>query len=316
MRAYLKILSAGILVPGIIIFSLVACNKNKPIKETPTRGDIKISVDESYKLLIDSEVSVFEMLYQNAKITPDYKPYGDVISDFVNDSVQVAVTNYKITPEQEAFLKEGNYMARTVTFAYDALALIINKENYDSLMTYGNVESIFKGGVTSWTDINPKSKLGKISVIFDNSKSGNVRYFKERFGIAENLPDNFFAVNSNPEVIDYISRNRNSLGIISVNWISNPKDSLSMSFIDKIRVVAVTNPDLDQSIYYRPYQGSIYEKTYPFHREVYLLSREIFTGLGSGFIAFVSGEKGQKIVLKSGLVPATMPVRLLQFGEQ
>jgi phosphate transport system substrate-binding protein len=80
-------------------------------------------------------------------------------------------------------------------------------------------------------------------------------------------------------------------------------------------VVAVTNPNLDQSIYYLPQQGSIYQKTYPFHREVYLLSREIFSGLGSGFIAFVTGEKGQRIVLKSGLVPATMPVRLLQFAE-
>jgi phosphate transport system substrate-binding protein len=298
-----------------VISFVASCNKNKPLKETPTRGDIKISVDESYKLLIDAEISTFTAFYQNAVITPDYKPYSDVISDFMNDSVQVVVSNSKITPEQEAYLREGNYIVETITFAYDALALIINKENYDSLLTYNNIESIFKGNVTSWTDINPKSKLGKISVIFDNSKSGNVKYFKERFGITENLPDNFFAVNSNPEVIDYVSRNKNSLGIISVNWISNQKDSLSMSFINMIRVVAVTNPGLDQSIYYMPYQGSIYEKTYPFHREVYLLSRVTFTGLGSGFIAFVTGEKGQTIVLKSGLVPATMPVRIQQFAE-
>lgn len=316
MRSNLKILPIGIFILGALVSLIVSCNRNKPLRETPTSGDITISVDESYKLLIDAEISTFTMFYQNAKITPYYKPYGDVISDFINDSVQVAVTNYKLSQEQEAYLRQGNYIVRTVTFAYDALAMIINKENYDSLLTYSNIENIFKGGVTSWTDIDPKSKLGKISVIFDNSKSGNVKYFKEKFGITENLPDNFFAVNSNPEVIDYVSRNKNSLGIISVNWISNQKDSLSMSFVGMIRVVAVTNPGLDQSIYYMPYQGSIYQKTYPFHREVYLLSREIITGLGSGFIAFVAGEKGQTIVLKSGLVPATMPVRLQQFGEQ
>jgi phosphate transport system substrate-binding protein len=315
MRSNLKILSISILVLGALISLIVSCNQNKPLRETPTSGDIKISVDESYKLVTDAEISTFTMLYQNAKITPDYKPYGDVITDFINDSVQVAITNYKLTQEQEAYLREGNFIVRTVTFAYDALALIINKENYDSLLTYSNIENIFNGSVTRWTDINPKSKLGNISVIFDNSKSGNVRYLKEKFVITENLPDNFFAVNSNPEVIDYISRNKNSLGIISVNWISNQKDSLSISFINKIRVVAVTNPSLDQSIYYLPQQGSIYQKTYPFHREVYLLSREIFAGLGSGFIAFVTGEKGQRIVQKSGLVPATMPVRLLQFAE-
>jgi phosphate transport system substrate-binding protein len=315
MKSNLKILSISILILGVLISAIISCNQNPPLKGTPTSGDIKISVDESYKLVTDAEISTFTMLYQNAKITPEYKPYGDVITDFINDSVQVAITNYKLTQEQEAYLRESNFIVTTVTFAYDALALIINKENIDSLFTYNNIENIFNGSVTKWTELNPKSKLGNISVIFDNSKSGNVRYLKEKFAITENLPDNFFAVNSNPEVIDYISRNKNSLGIISVNWISNQKDSLTNSFINKIRVVAVTNPNLDQSIYYLPQQGSIYQKTYPFHREVYLLSREIFSGLGSGFIAFVTGEKGQRIVLKSGLVPATMPVRLLQFAE-
>jgi phosphate transport system substrate-binding protein len=315
MKSNFKILSISTLILGVLISIIISCNQSKPLKGTPTSGDIVISVDESYKLVTDAEISTFSMLYQNAKITPEYKPYGDVITDFINDSVQVAITNYKLTQEQEAYLREGNFIVTTVTFAYDALALIINKENLDSLLTYNNIEDIFNGSVTRWTDLNPKSKLGNISVIFDNSKSGNVRYFKEKFAITENLPDNFFAVNSNPEVIDYISRNKNSLGIISVNWISNQKDSLTNSFINKIRVVAVTNPNLDQSIYYLPQQGSIYQKTYPFHREVYLLSREIFSGLGSGFIAFVTGEKGQRIVLKSGLVPATMPVRLLQFAE-
>lgn len=294
---------------------MVSCNKNKPLKETPTRGDIKISVDESYKLLIDAEISTFAFFYQNAKITADYKPEWDVISDFIKDSVQVVVANNKLTQDQEAYLREQNYFVRTVTFAKDALALIINKDNVDSLLTYNNIEGIFTGRITRWAEINPKSQLGDISVIFDHTKSGNIRYFKEKFGITGELSDDFFALNSNPEVIDFISRNKNSLGIISVNWISNPNDSLSMSFIDKICVVGVTNPGLDQSIYYRPYQGSIYQKTYPFTREVYLLSREIFTGLGSGFIAFVTGEKGQTIVLKSGLVPATMPVRIQQFAE-
>jgi phosphate transport system substrate-binding protein len=65
-----------------------------------------------------------------------------------------------------------------------------------------------------------------------------------------------------------------------------------------------------------PVQGSIYDKTYPFVREVYMNSRESFTGLGSGFVSFVSGEKGQRIILKSGLVPATMPIRIIQVKNE
>jgi phosphate transport system substrate-binding protein len=204
-------------------------------------------------------------------------------------------------------------IARTTTFAYDALALVTNRENTDSLIKYNSVRDIFLGKIKKWNEINPKSKLGDIRVIFDNTKSGNIRYFKELFGINDSLGRNFFAVNNNAEVINFVSRNPDALGIISVNWISDKHDSLTMSFIKKINVVAVSQQFVNDGSYYRPQQGFIYNKSYPFVREVYLISRETFVGLGSGFINWACGEQGQRIVLKSGLVPATMPIRLVQI---
>jgi len=127
------------------------------------------------------------------------------------------------------------------------------------------------------------------------------------------LPENFFAVNSNAEVINFVSRNPDAIGVVSVNWISDKDDSLSMSFIKKVNVVAVSQQFVNDGSYYRPYQGSIYDKSYPFVREIYLISRETFAGLGSGFINWACAEQGQRIVLKSGLVPATMPIRLVQI---
>jgi len=88
-----------------------------------------------------------------------------------------------------------------------------------------------------------------------------------------------------------------------------------MSFINKINVVAVSQQFVNDGSYYRPQQGFIYDKSYPFVREVYLISRETFAGLGTGFISFACGEQGQRIVLKSGLVPATMPIRLVQINH-
>ena len=61
---------------------------------------------------------------------------------------------------------------------------------------------------------------------------------------------------------------------------------------------------------------SIYTKEYPFVREIYFISRETFNGLGSGLIQWATAEQGQGIVLKSGLVPATMPIRLVQIKTE
>jgi phosphate transport system substrate-binding protein len=252
-------------------------------------------------------------LYQNARIKPIYKPEYDVVNDFMNDSVKVMVTSRNLTESQIQYLRDTLVIARTIRFAYDALALITNRENTDTLIKYNTVNDIFAGKIKTWKEINPKSKLGDIRVIFDNNKSGNIRYFRELFELKDTLGSNFYALNNNAEVVDFVSRNKDALGIISINWISDRDDSLSMSFIRKINVLAISQKFINDGSFYRPYQGSIYDKSYPFVREVYLISRETFSGLGTGFIQWATAEQGQRIVLKAGLVPATMPIRLVQI---
>jgi len=301
------------LIGLVLILASCTGGSKSILNETPTRGNIRISADESFQPLIDTEVFTFTHLYTNAKVKPEFKPEYDVINDFMNDSVKVVVTSKKLSDYQIQYLRDTQIIARTTTYAYDALAIVTNRQNNDTLIKYNTIKDIFLGKISSWKEINPKSKLGNIRVIFDNNKSGSIRYFKELFEIKDSLPTNFYAVNNNPEVIDFVSRNPDAFGIISVNWISDKDDSLSMSFINKINVVAVSQQYINDGTYYRPYQGSIYDKSYPFVREIYLISRETFAGLGSGFINWACAEQGQRIVLKSGLVPATMPIRLVQI---
>jgi phosphate transport system substrate-binding protein len=299
-----------------IMFSFVSCNTGSWIpSESPTYGNIKITVDESFQPLIDTEVFTFTHLYTNAKIKPQYKPEYDVINDFMNDSVKVIVTSKKLTDDQIQYLRDTSVVARTITFAYDALVLVTNKENKDTLITFKSVKDIFLGIATSWKDLEPKSKLGNIRIVFDNTRSGNIRYFKELFEIKGNLPGNFYAVNNNKEVIDFVSRNPDAMGIVSANWISDKDDPECRSLMSKINRVAVSQQMVDDGSYYYPDQGFIYQKSYPFVREIYLISRETFKGLGSGFIQWATAELGQRIVLKSGLVPATMPIRLVQIKK-
>jgi phosphate transport system substrate-binding protein len=297
----------------ILVLSACTGGEKKPKIDTPTRGDIKILVDQSFQPLIDTEVNTFLSLYNWAKITPLYKPEVEITNEFMADSAKVMVTSRRLTDDQIKYLRDTLIVARTTTFAFDAVALVTSKENPDTLLKYDEVKSIFTGKIKRWNEINKSSKLGEIQVIFDNAKSGNIRFFRDLFSYKDQLPSNFFAVNTNQEVIDFVAKNKNALGIVSVNWISDKDDSLSTSFINKINVVAVSQPFLDDNSYYRPLQGSIYEKSYPFVREIYLISRETYKGLGSGFIQWATNEKGQRIVLKMGLVPATMPIRLVQI---
>lgn len=293
---------------------LAGCNMMgvQPLTETPTRGNISISVDESFQLLFDTELYTFHALYTDAKIQAGYKPESDVLADLMNDSVRTIVLTRDLTKEEKALLFEQKFLAVTTKVAHDGLALLVNRDNADTMLSVEQLENIFRGKLSTWNQINPKSPSSPVNVVFDNNKSGNVRYMREKFALTGNFPSNCFAVNSNEEVIKYVENNRSALGIISVNWVSDKNDSVSNRFLKNIKVVAVGTDNESASSYYKPYQGYIAEGSYPLSREVYMISREPFAGLGTGFVSFVAGEKGQRIILKSGLVPATMPVRLIK----
>lgn len=229
-----------------------------------------------------------------------------------SDSVRTVVLTRDLTKEEKEYLLANKFVARTTKVAHDALALIVNRSNKDTLLLDIQFADIFKGKITNWKQINPASADLPINIVFDNNKSGNVRYFREKFDISGNFPANCFAVNNNEEVIKYVKNNPSALGIISVNWISDTQDSVSEKFLEAVRIVEVGTNTMN---YCKPYQGYIADRSYPFCRDVFMVSRETFSGLGTGFASFVAGDQGQRIILKSGLVPATMPIRLIQIKK-
>jgi phosphate transport system substrate-binding protein len=301
-----------------VIFIMYSCNTNptKLTNETPTMGNIKIAADDSYQLLTEAELYTFHSFYKAAKITPIYASEDSILKLFLKDSVRLMITSRKLTENEIAYLHEQLYYPITTKIAYDALAFIINRSNPDSLIRYDAIKNIFLGKSSKWRQINPKSKLNDIKVVFDNPGSNNVQMIMKKFNISGSLPNYCYAVSNNSQVIDYVENHPNAMGILSVNWISDPQDSISHMFLKKIRVVLVTSEyDSDGSEFYSPHPGYIANNSYPFVREVYTISRETFSGLGTGFIAFVTHDQGQRIVLRSGMVPATEPVRLIEIKK-
>lgn len=300
----------------ISFFLLSACNQNKAPDDGPTYGQIDISADETLQPLIDSELFAFQSLYQRAKITPHYKPEADVISDLLNDKARIVFVTRKLNEEELKHFEDVKIIPRTVKIAYDALALITNKSDKNLKLTFSQLKKIISGKITNWKELDKSFGSAKIELIFDNKNSSSVRLLKEISGQGS-LPPNIFALNNSTEVVNYISNKRNAIGVVGVNWISK-NDSATTKFSDKVKLASIAPPDTSKGAgeYYEPYQAYIAEKFYPLWRNVYIISGEARNGLGSGVIAFIAGEKGQRIVLKSGLVPATMPVRLVEIKDQ
>jgi phosphate transport system substrate-binding protein len=288
-------------------------NSNEPT-DTPTSGEVNIVVDESFQKLFDTQIYTFESIYHNAKIHAKYLAEGDALLRLINDSCKVVVMCRDLTPQERKTFESKNLFPISTKIAEDAIVLLVNPENKDTLLTVERVKSILSGKDSLWNQLNKQSDLGKINVVFDNKGSANARYMQDSLLGGKTFSGNVFAVKSNPEVIDYVAKNKNALGFLSVNWISDMDDSATTNILKQVKVVAVAKDENSSS--FKPYQAYIKTKEYPFTRSVYMINRQTRAGLGMGFVSFVAGDKGQLMILKAGLIPAIAPVRLVQINTQ
>ena len=304
------------LISIISLFTIIACNQgqNGEPEDTPTSGKINISVDETFKPIIDSEINAFQNIYQFAKINVTYKSEGNAFQDLADDSARLIIVTREFTQQEKKHFEDIKLFPSVTKIAYDAVAFITNNSNPDTQFTNDQVKKIITGEINTWKQLDPKSGNAPIQIVFDNNNSGTSRFLKS-YADKRMLSKNSSASNSSEEVIDYVSKNRNALGVLGVTWVSDRRDSTLMSFVNKVRVVEISPPDSSEGRgeYYKPYQAYIATRYYPLWRTVYIISREARAGLGTGFASFVASDKGQRIILKSGLVPASQPVRLVEL---
>jgi phosphate transport system substrate-binding protein len=307
---------------SVIIFIalglLSGCGKinRNPYADTPTTGIIKIGVDETFKNIIDSELMVFGGIYRYTKITPVYATEEECFRMLREDSVRLIITYRPLHEFEKETFRKQEIIPRELKIATDAIAVIVNPENTDTLLNMTVLKGILTGSIKQWDQVNPKSSTEKIDLIFDNKKSSILQYVLDSVSQSAELSKNAYALDSTVDVVNYVANHRNAMGFIGVSLVSDSDDSTQMSFLHRINVVALSKndqPSADNS--YKPYQAYIYQGVYPLTREVYAVNAEPRNGLATGFTSFLASDKGQRIILKSGIVPAVAPIRIVNVRD-
>ncbi len=289
--------------------------KPKPELDIPTRGHIKLLVDEGYKPIISSSIDVFDSIYKHATLDAKYVPEGEAVKALIDDSIEVIIISRNLSAdEHDYFLKSKGAPVKITPVAYDAVALILHPSNHDTVFTVQQVREILAGKTKTWKEIDPKSPLKNIAVVFDHEKSGTVRYVRDSILQGETLTNTASAMKTNEEVIEYVSKNPAAIGIIAASWVSDTDDKGVQNFLKKIQLADVAEKAGDEG--FGPYQAYLATGQYPFKRTIYVINAQYRAGLGLGFAAFLASDPGQRIVLKSGMLPATAPIRLIKTKKQ
>ena len=266
-------------------------------KQTILTGRSVIYVDETLAPIVKEQVDVFQHSYRHAEISLVNLPENKVVNALLQDSTEIVVLTRLLNEKELSYFTARQFQPKVTKFATDAIALVTHKNSTDTLIRVEELVAAMKG------------EVNKV-LVFDNPNSSTVRFLKDLAQVDSLPKTGIYGLTSNEEVLQFVASNKGSIGVVGVNWLLKA-DSLGRRWMDEVQVLyvknAAGNPGDDG--YYQPSQSNLATGTYALSRPVYLINAEPRTGLGIGFASFVYGDRGQRIILRSGLMPDSLPHR-------
>lgn len=291
----------------LLIMCGISCKSKESTEyDTPKKGTINISVDETFKPVIEEQIKVYQSSYPEAHIVASYKSEADCLRDLQKDSTRMIIIAKGLTDEEGALFKQRlSYKPNWAILAYDAVSVIINANSKDSVYTIARIKSLL-------TDSS-----GKKEVIVDgNNATSTVRYLLDSVLKGTAFGNNVRAVNGSKAVLDYVAKNENAIGFVGSSWVGNEEDPEQVKYFDKIHFALIECKSCGSDIFAKPSQSTLSNGQYPLVRPLYYVLKENSTGLGTGFVNFLSLERGQLIFRRANLVPAKMQFNVRKVSEE
>lgn len=299
--------------------------REAPKGNTSTSGTVVMACDASFENVMQEEIEVFEYVYPYASVLPYYLDEKSCIDSLLFGRTRIAVVSHELTRDQVNFLKDKKHFAKTKKIAIDAIAVIVNTGNPVENLSMKDLSEILTGKLTEWNDVYP-SKLGKIQVIFDHNGSSVVKYMADSLLNGEKFAPNVYAAGSMTDVFEAVKERKNAIGLVGVSWISadlkkadlsteeriktlEVDDTTATTFSNEVKVLGINRNN--STIAYKPYQAYIFDGNYPLHRSIYMINTGASGSLANGFFSFVTSFRGQKLMMSTGVLPATVHHRMV-----
>lgn len=267
----------------MLCLSLISCSKSEV--DRPNKGEIVIVADESFRNVTEALAERYVAHYPDTQLHLKFQKEDYALVDLLKQNARVIVMSRELTDKEKKHYKEMvDLPLQPAKFAGDAVVFIVSKNSSKNSI--------------SVEEIKNELQSDEKNIIFDGVNASNFNFVAQKLNL-EPKKIKYSLIKGNKGIIEQINKFPNSIGVISLNTISNPYSKEAAELRDKIKILSVS----ENNISYEPNRENIRYMKYPFTRILYFLTNEGYFGLGNGFIRFSCTQKGQIVVSKEGLQP-------------
>lgn len=277
---------------------LVSCNK-EALKDAPidVRTDtIFVACDSSQRAIVTSLIDVYEALNPIRKVIPIYAREKKLYDYIRSNKVDVIFRSYLLTASEKKDIENRKLNAKIHPFWTDGLAVIAGEQFDRAEITEEELRAVLTNRSTSFHVIVDNSNTAAYALIYD-------RYAVDKQQISA------YSGGSEDSVMSSVKQRSNSIGLISSSYFTG-QEALPKG----IKVLGLIPEGKKEAEY--PFQDQLYNEVYPLARKIYGINVGAKQSSGSAFASFVLSDRGQRIILKAGLLPAKIPPRTIELTSE
>ncbi len=316
----------------IFLFSFWGCQEisfSGKGKDVPTAGQVSIGFEWGDTFMVQQWLEIFHSQYPKATITPVYGNYSELTNLLLADSLHGVFMHDKFNNDQMAWLKQQkNSTVNEIELGTTSLVFITSRESQLENLKLGQIQSELFGSIFEKYSVDAKYKWALPSrsssewmrlakfysshnyVTMPTANRSDSSESVDQKWINHNPGNHVRWISSHQDIINFVSRNPNTIGVISLNCIADKKDSLAIANSKNIKVLAVENA---QGKFTYPFQSQISLAQYPFDQPVVSYEMQGYSGLITGFVLYCNSQAGQALMKKSGLLPKNYQGRKIEL---
>jgi phosphate transport system substrate-binding protein len=252
--------------------------------------------------MLRGEVLSFRDRYpKSAEIRIVANGSAEGMEQLVNGDVAMSILTRELTdPEVKAAVARAGLVAYPI--AWDALAVIVHRDCPVEQISRTELANVYRGTLTGWQGLGWKGG-GSIFPLTADPRSGLYEFIRQSLLGGDAYGQGVYAQTSEKAIVDLVATRPGTIGLVSHALVD-----------DRVRTLRVSSA---KGLPYVPLsRETLMLKQYPLLRGISLCTPEQAGATASDFVTFVSSMDGQRIAVRYGYAPATVPVQVVRTVEE
>lgn len=281
--------SVALVILTIVLW--VSCAEKKPANHV-----LKIKGSESMHETFTALKAAFERTQDSITVVLEGGGSRTGLMAIKDNTAQIGLSSYQFKLNE---VLGENHQVNEQVVAYDGIVVINNQANPVHELTDKQIQGIFSGRITDWSELG--GEPGPVVPIIRDQNSGTQKFFTQHFNIAEPV-NTAIVAEDNPSIVKNVKLNTNAIGFIGFSY-----------FAEQINSIKIQNEKIgrtDSLLYVEPTYVTLETGDYPLRRSLQIYYRENEPATRS-FLQYLNSQDARSVIEMHGMLANKADTKLI-----